>query len=259
MGAGTASIVAGESVNLITLGIVTALPGEARILAGQKCKPLARMRLHQNVHLQLSGMGVVAARQAAGSLINAGAEALVSWGCAGALQSDLAAGELFLPATVVNAQDQPYATDSMWRASLIKALGHPDTNTTLYTSETPLSSVQAKAHCHQATHAQAVDMESAGIAAVAQAHGMPFLVVRAIADTAQCGVPHAAMQSLSNSGDFLPWSLFKSLSKSPGQLGALINLGRGFRMAQASLARVVASVGPRLAYNESWNALGDDS
>lgn len=254
MGIGTASIVAGESINLITLGIITALPGEARILAGRKCKSLATVELAPNVHLKLSGMGASAAQQAAQSLVDAGAKALVSWGCAGALRGDLAAGELILPSTVTNAQGQVYAVNSAWRAGLAKTLSHPTTDATLYTSEIPLSNAQAKARCHQQTQAHAVDMESAGIAAIARAHGLSFLVVRAIADTAQCCVPPAAIQALSDSGDLQLWSLLKSLGKSPDQLSALLKLGRGFRMAQASLAQVVAGVGPRMGYSESWDA-----
>ena len=242
MGVGAASAVVG----LINLGIVTALPGEARLLTRRKCAPLSSHRLVDNVQLQLSGMGPVAAERAAQTLVNSGCGALVSWGCAGALAPHVTAGTLLLPGQVVNAEGQCYFTDPEWRERLAKSLQQDYEEAALLSTDQPVASVEAKARWYTSTQAVAVDMESAAVAAVAKDNGLPFLVIRAVADTAGSEVPVAALQALSDDGELQPLAILTALAKHPGQIPALIKLGRCFSAAQASLAHVAERGGPRL-------------
>lgn len=247
MGVGTASAVAEERIQLSPLGVVTALPGEARILAGRRCAPKASLTLPNNVNLRLSGMGPDAATVAAQALVESGSRALVSWGSAGGLTEQMPAGTLIVPTHIVTEKGEDHTVDAQWRARLSEALGNRCTSAALCSSTQPVSSVEAKRLLHQHTQAVAVDMESAAVAAVAQRHGLPFLVVRAIADTVDIAIPDAAMQALSQAGKLQPMPMLTSLLKHPGQISVLLELARCFRLAQASLQNVVAIVGPRLS------------
>ncbi|MDQ3960203.1 MAG: purine phosphorylase, partial [Pseudomonadota bacterium] len=84
------------------LGIVAALPAEARSLTGQRVPPGQAIRLGGATLLYVSGMGQARARSAADQLLGQGAQALVSWGTAGALERTLTAGTLILPTTVTD-------------------------------------------------------------------------------------------------------------------------------------------------------------
>lgn len=246
MGAGTASAVAGTRIELTTLGVVAALPGEARILAGKKCRPRASLRLPGDVHLRLSGMGPVAAQTTAQALVDDGARALVSWGCAGGLCEDLAAGSLLLPLRVVTEQGEDFPVDAQWHARLAGVLYDDYETGALCSSAQPVSSVAAKRRLREHTQARAVDMESAAVAAVARVNKVPFLVVRAVSDTADTAVPEAALRALSQAGDLQVLAMMTSLFKAPAQIPALLELSRCFGRAQASLRGVVTAAGTRL-------------
>jgi adenosylhomocysteine nucleosidase len=88
------------------------------------------------------------------------------------------------------------------------------------------------------TNAAAVDMESAAVARVAQAHGLPFLAVRAVADTAAMAMPAAVLVSLNPRGDVRPGKLLAHLARHPAQVSELIRLGRAFGAAVGTLRRV---------------------
>lgn len=191
-------------------------------------------------------MGPDGAKAAAQVLVEAGACALVSWGSAGGLREEIPTGTLLVPTHVVTEQGEEYTVDAPWRMRLEQALAAPCVSGLLCSSAQPLTSVAAKQQLQRHTGAQAVDMESAAIAAVAQANALPFLVVRAVADTAGMAVPHAALQALSTDGKLQPFSVMTSLLKKPAQISTLLELARCFRMAQTSLRAVVASAGPRL-------------
>ena len=256
MGAGTTSQYTGSipssnpgligRLPLTKLGIVTALPGEARWLAGHRCAAGARVALADGTLLQLSGMGCALATAAAERLADEGVSALLSWGCAGALTPKLDAGALLMPAQLVSATGKTYEADAAWRARLSKQLALPAHEGLLLTTDQPLNSVQQKAQWQQRSGADAVDMESAAIAAVAVSRGLPFLVIRAVADTAVTAIPEAAQRALSTDGHLQIPEILKSLAKNPLQLRELMRLGRSFRLAQARLSQVADISGPSL-------------
>ena len=189
--------------------------------------------------LVVSGMGGAAAASGARQLVDAGARALLSWGVAGGLDPALPAGALFLPGEVISADGVVYQTAGEWRETLAATVAscHPVTGGRLLTSRRPLASAADKSIAFSETGAAAVDMESAAVAEVARAQGLPFLAVRAIVDTANDRLPMAAIAAAS-SGSVKLSRLLGALARAPADLPALIRLMWRYHAASRSLAAV---------------------
>ena len=134
------------------------------------------------------GIGVEAARRAAEAATALYSPALLqSVGFAGALDADLRVGDIFMPAFVIDARD----------GSRIEIEGAPglERGTQERPSLLTFASVvgaQQKASLAQAYGAQAVDMEAAGVAAAARAHGIAFAATKVISDELNCEMPETA-------------------------------------------------------------------
>ncbi len=100
---------------------------------------------------------------------------------------------------------------------------------------------------HARTGAVAVDLESAVVALAAAEAGLPFLVLRAIADPAERGLPAAARIRLKPDGAPDLGKILASLLVGPGQIGALIRLADDTRRALRTLSRAIAAARPLLA------------
>ncbi|MGH8575019.1 MAG: purine phosphorylase, partial [Gammaproteobacteria bacterium] len=88
------------------IGVVAALPAEARCLSGGGGRPCPHKRCPDEcVRVSLSGMGQARAYRAARSLAGQGVSALVSFGTAGALAPRLAAGDVVLGTAVLFGQE----------------------------------------------------------------------------------------------------------------------------------------------------------
>ena len=221
------------------LGIVAAFAAESRHLGPATPRREALATLTDGTLLIVSGMGAAAAASGARQLVEAGTRALLSWGMAGGLDPALAPGRLFLPEEVISAEGVIYATAREWREALSAAVRscHPATGGRLLTSTHVIGSTADKAKAFRATGAAAVDMESAAVAEVARAHGLPFLVVRAIVDTAMDPLPGAALGAAGSTHVRLA-RLLGALARTPGDLPELIRLMRRYRAASRSLALV---------------------
>lgn len=215
------------------LGIVAAFAAESRHL-----RPLTPGSADGTL-LVVSGMGGAAAASGARQLVDAGARALLSWGVAGGLDPALPAGALFLPDEVISADGVVYQTAREWRETLATAVAscHPVTGGRLLTSRRPLASAADKSIALRESGAAAVDMESAAVAEVARAQGLPFLAVRAIVDTANDPLPKAAIAAASE-GSVRLSRLLGALARAPADLPALIRLMWRYRAASRSLAAV---------------------
>ena len=94
----------------------------------------------------------------------------------------------------------------------------------------------------------AVDMESHGVAEVAAQAGLPFLIVRAIADRSDQAIPKRGPSARSmRSGDIRHLALLGRLIGRPWEIGALIALGRSSGRGLATLRRV-AVLAPGLGF-----------
>jgi adenosylhomocysteine nucleosidase len=191
--------------------------------------------------LAVSGIGHAAAAAAARRLIDAGAGALVSWGMAGGLAPSLEAGAVCLPEEVIGHDGTHYPTAGEWRETLSRlvAAHRRVAGGSLLTSAAPIATAAAKAAAHRDTGAVAVDMESSAVAQAARTHGLPFIAVRVIVDTAADEVPRA-VSGASESGQVRFGRLYLGLLRSPVDLVPVLRLATRYRTAIASLRAVAA-------------------
>jgi len=193
----------------------------------------------------VSGAGPHNARIAAFRLIERKIGALVSWGCAAALDHSLNAGDLVLPERIVTPDGTGHAVSPGWRERAHHAL-KPTLRITsgpLWGSPEIVASSAEKQMLHSANGAVAVDMESAAVASVAEARGLPFLAVRAIADPACMSLPRSVTVAVDERGDVnLPKLLRHALSH-PAEFVALARLGKAFNAAANTLRRTVHLLG----------------
>ena len=233
------------------LGIVAALPAEARALHIRRPVFGEVLAPAPGVLLCVSGVGAEHAARAADRLLAAGAGALLSWGSAGALAPDLRPGDLLLPDRVRGAEEV-FDVDPQWRRALWRALdrasdplGGDPLGGTLMQSAQVLADAAAKRELGMRYGAQAVDMESATLAAAARGAGARFLVVRAVADPAAWTLPAAVAGAVDARGRVRAARVLRGVVFRPRQWAALLRLGRAFAAARATLARVTAIAGPR--------------
>jgi nucleoside phosphorylase len=146
------------------------------------------------------------------------AHCLISFGIAGALAPHLRSGDVILSAEVIG-------PDRRWRAEG-PVLG----------AGQPLATEDDKARAWRNTGALAVDMESAIVARAAEAAGIPFLVLRTIADPATRALPRAALIPLSPDGTPALTRVLGEVLRRPRQIAALFGLARETRQALLALA-----------------------
>jgi len=195
-------------------------------------------------------MGGTAAAQTARSLVEGGAQALVSWGMAGGLDPAFTPGTIFLPSEVISPDGATaLPTEQTWREQLGTRMAQqepgqhrPVTSGRLLTTPKAVGTGADKAMLFQRTGAVAVDMESLAIAEVARARQVPFIAVRVIVDSAGDTLPRAVTAAADSEGHLRIGRLLASLARTPGELPALIRLGGRYRAANRSLA-AVAGVG----------------
>jgi len=220
---------------LSVTGVVAALEFEARCLASPSDGSL----------IGISGIGGENAARTARALITAGAGALLSWGVAGALDPALDCGSAVLPSEVLRPAGGPggsppqrFETCRAWRERMLAALqGHVRVvSGALLSSAAPVPTATAKARLFRETRAVAVDMESAAVAAVAADHGLPFIALRVILDTARDSLPESIMRAFapadaSRAGCWRAWALVSA----PRDWGSVLQLAARYRCATRSL------------------------
>lgn len=202
--------------------------------------------------LQVSGTGPRRADLTARTLLEKGATALLSWGSAGGLAPKLSPGSLILPKTVIASDHSFYHVDAAWHEGLCNRLkGHVTFHTEpMVESTTVVCSTAEKVILFRETGAIGVDMESAAVAAVAQEAGLPFMVVRAVADSADTTIPYSTLNAVDEFGRLSFLKLMRGLAGHPTELFALVRIGRGYRAAQMTLSKVARLTGSNLLVND---------
>jgi hopanoid-associated phosphorylase len=182
------------------------------------------------------------------------ANCLVSFGIAGGLAPQLRPGDVIVSCEVVTLDGCRYS-DEPFRGRLI------DLTRAIGAIEGPVLSARRimttraeKARAWRQTGALAVDLESAIVARIAAAAGIPFIVLRAVADPAARSLPRAALIPLRADGtpDVIR-VVGKSITR-PFEIGAMVALARETRSALSALA------GSAYAFARLvGSALGDES
>ena len=156
----------------------------------------------------------------------------------------LSAGSCVLPSEVISAERHAGSTDvAHWREAIrpCRRRGAPRRlAAALLTARHAIDAVADKAPRFRETGAVAVDMESSAVAQVAAAHGLPFMAVRVIVDTAaRCaaargggGEPRGQVQHAAAARRRSPRRRWRSC--------ALMRLARRYRAAMRSLRAVAA-------------------
>lgn len=229
-------------------GVVCGLRVEADCLAG-----------HPQLRIGIAGARPGRATAVAGDLVAAGCGALISFGTAGGLAPGLAPGCLVVADRVLLADGRSLAVDVDWRRRLVAAcgagvvgsgvvgrgvIGKGVVGGAIAAVTEPLLDPEAKAACHRARAAVACDMESGPVALVAAAAGLPFLVVRAIADPADRAVPAWAMACIAEDGATRAGPALAALARRPATLPALLRLAFDSRRALRTLARIAPLLAP---------------
>jgi adenosylhomocysteine nucleosidase len=217
-----------------------AIPAEARSLARQPIANSGLIHLSDGAVLKVSGMGPRRAALASRTLLENGATALLSWGSAGGLAPKLFPGNLILPKTVIASDQSLYHVETSWHQRLCNRLkGHVDFHTEpLVESATVICTPAEKAVLFLQTGAIGVDMESGAVATVAQEARVPFMVVRAIADSADTTISDSSLNSVDEFGRLSCLKLIQGLAGHPGELFTLVRIARNYRAAQRTLAIV---------------------
>ncbi|MGB7946596.1 MAG: phosphorylase [Candidatus Binatia bacterium] len=232
------------------LGIVVSLPRELKSLTREAIPVGAWRALTDNTLVALSGIGPESAHRAGTTLVAQGARALVSWGCAAALDDRASPGWLILPERIIGAHGEIYKVNAEWHQRIYKKTleaDHPVIAAPLVESDKILKTSAEKKALATRTQAAATDMESAAQARLAQEHGLPFIAIRAIVDTVSTNIPENVLKALDSQGDVTVWKLITSIPLMPADWLKLIQLGIQFNAAQRTLKRT-----SKLVLDASW-------
>jgi len=228
------TITASDHAPAMPIAAVTGLAAEARIARRIGWRAVA------------AGGDAERTRRAMAQLVGDGARALVSFGICGGLDPALSPGALILPQVVTSEDGRRRRVDAALRSVLAAVLGRArvvaldgDVLGAARAADTP----SLKAALHRQSGAIAVDLESHLVADAAAAAGLPFAVLRAVADPAERALPPAALIGLKATGRPALGRILWSLARQPAQLPALLQLGRDTRRALATLGRAAEALG----------------
>lgn len=224
------------------LGIVVALAAEARTLGLHRYRRSGMMTLSHQVIVCISGIGPARARAAGERLLAHGANALLSWGTAAALDSELAPGQLLLPRSVLCGDLEPGPVSRDWRRQLHGKLcaRFPINDKPLIAVDQVLVEPEQKRRLLAETGAVAADMESAELSIVARDAGVPFAVLRTIADSAVTTVPNWIAQGIDGFGRLRIASVLLPLIMRPEDWPDVAALAKDFRAALKTLKAIGA-------------------
>lgn len=158
--------------------------------------------------------------------------AILSFGIAGGLDPALRPGTLIIPRHVI--AEARWPTHPAWSDALAQATGALRAD--IAGADRIIATPEEKAALRARTSAAAVDMESAVVART----GIPFAILRAVADTAHEALPPAAAAGLDEAGNPAPWRVIRALLRRPQDLPGLIRLARRSKTALRALASVAA-------------------
>lgn len=193
------------------LGIVTGLKAEADIL-----RDLGM--------LLASGGGHQAhTRSLIEEMKRAGATHLASFGIAGALDPGLKSGDIVLASQVICPDGRVRTAEPLETAFFRKGK--------VWGAAKPILTAQEKYSLFHKSGALAVDTESHLVAE----SGLPFFVVRAIADRADQDLPKAVLNGLDENGKAQLGPILAALFLDPFQLPGLVRAGMASRIALKAL------------------------
>ena len=203
------------------IGFVTGLAAEARLLRGT------------GFLVEVGGGTPDGAYRAAERLVEKGALALVSFGLAGGLARDVVPGDVLVPNEVIEGP-RSYLCDDALMAYLGGSTGRP-----FMAGHKIAVTASDKTKLFRRSKAVAIDLESGAVARVASGRGLPFAVLRAVADAADRNLPPAAVLPLKAGGGIDLQAILRSVAAKPGQIPGLLGLARDAGRARTALKKRV--------------------
>lgn len=235
------------------IGIIAALPAEAKCLYSKKIKAGLPIEIQQDVFLCLSGIGHESALFAAKKLTALKVDALISWGVAGAIDKTVSSGDIILANSIIN-EGNRYSTSEDWLSRVSEHLQSTCmvSNGDIASSKEICASTTDKHHLLQKTGALAVDMESAAIAETATANNLDLLVIRTISDDADTSIPEAILKHTNNLGQPRIFNFMLSCILKPNQIREISSLASGYKKGLASLSEIAQVLNDRhFLYSDS--------
>jgi adenosylhomocysteine nucleosidase len=164
------------------------------------------------------------------------AKCLVSFGVAGGLAPHLRPGDVILSTEVIGDDRRWRPNDDFGRemaelAPRIGAIAGP-----VLGAGSIVATEDDKRRAWRDTGALVVDLESSIVARTAASFGIPFLVLRTVADPATRELPPAALIPLAEDGTPALRRVFAEVLRRPRQIAALFGLARETRQALTALA-----------------------
>lgn len=212
-----------------SIGIVTGLPAEARLLRGLAFR------------VAIGGGSPAGAEAAARRLVGDGALALVSFGLSGGLQPGLRPGEILIPGEIRLVSGERFPTDP----ALSRRLGGA---TAIFNAilggDRVAGDPDEKQRLWRLTGAAAVDLESGAVASVAAEYGLPCAALRVICDPANRRLPPAALAALDHGGNIAIGAMLRALAADPWQITGLLGLAADAFAARRALIRHVRALQP---------------
>jgi hypothetical protein len=210
------------------IGIIAALPAEARCLSGAA-----------EARVVVSGVGAAAAARACATLIADGAVALVSWGTAAGLTDAMTSGRVVIDASLGAIG---------WAERVVQLLDGVAVRGRIACPPAVLQTPAHKRALASVTGAAVADMETDTIAGAARAAGLPWLAVRAVADGVDVVVPVSVLRAIDTEGRVRYGRLGAGLLARPSDVAALPAMARGFNAALRSLRCVAERAGAELGF-----------
>ena len=233
------------------LGIVTGLQFEADIVRRLRGQTGGRIPGDDSLAVCCLGPGPARAGDAARSLIEDGATALLSFGVAGGCDPALPPGTAIVATGIrdLGTGSEILYTNRDWQRRLKSLLlGNVLIETAqIASAETPMFRSSDKRTLFGDLGVAAVDMESAAIARTAIGAGVPFMALRVIIDPQDLGLPQAAVSSMRPDGSTALAAVTGSVLRRPGDLWAMIRLARYDRIARKALTAAAQSSAPLFA------------
>jgi hopanoid-associated phosphorylase len=177
-----------------------------------------------------------------------GAEAVISIGVGGALDPSLSVGDIVVGTEVLRPRSR-WETDPVWTRRLLARLPGAKSGA-VYGSNDMVVNTLDKAKLRAKGGAILTDMESHVAAKLAASRRLPFAVVRVVSDTAGFSLPSAVLAGLKPNGGMNLIGVLCTLARDPGQLQALMRVGRDADQAFKVLRTVRAALGPDLGFSD---------
>ena len=198
------------------------------------------------ISILLTGIGRQNAEKSLREFLAGGASLVLTCGFAGGLNPELKLGEVVFEIFPGRSQgdetqikNELETPDVVSCEKLVAAGAKP---AKFFCADHIATTVAEKKNLRAETGADVVEMESAAIHAVCREHGIPCATVRVISDTASEDLPldFNALSKPDKNLDF--GKLFLAIAKSPGKIGALMQLQKKTKFAAEQLAEVLAKI-----------------